>query len=130
MMLVPDACGRKSYSKEGKHRTSDKPVEVFPNDAFGVQAVGVHHSIVPTLGYLITVDNFRIAISGDQKLSTDHFTRMVGGADLLVMPMAIPEYDEPDVLHARPSDIGKMAAQAQVKKLVLSHWMAQLGGTG
>lgn len=104
---------------------ASKPVDVFSSDAFEVQAAGVHHSIVPTLGYLITVSDQRIAISGDQNLSTDYFTRMVAGADLLVMPMAIPEYDEPDVLHARPSDIGKMAARAQVKKLVLSHWMAR-----
>lgn len=104
---------------------TSQPIDVFSNDTFKVRAVGVHHSIVPTLGYLITVDDARIAISGDQNLSTDHFTRMVKGADLLVMPMAIPEYNEPDALHARPSDIGKMAARAKVDKLVLSHWMAR-----
>lgn len=102
-----------------------KRVDVFANAHFKVQAVGVHHSIVPALGYLMIVGDQRIAISGDQNLSTDHFTRMVKGANLLVMPMAVPETEGIDTLHARPSDIGKMAARAEVDRLVLSHWMAR-----
>lgn len=102
-----------------------KPVDVFANERFEVQAVGVHHGIVPRLGYLITVNDTRIGISGDQNLETDYFTRMIEGADLFVMPMAVPESDALVALHVRPSDIGKAAREANVEKLILSHWMAR-----
>lgn len=102
-----------------------KPRIVFSSDDFTVQAVGVHHGPVPTLGYLITVGDKEIAISGDQNLSTDPFIQMIDDADLLVMPTAVPESKKPVALHARPSDIGKAARQANVGKLVLSHWMAR-----
>lgn len=102
-----------------------KPKTVFRNKHFSVQAVGIHHGPVPTLGYLITVGDKKIAISGDQNLTTDYFTKMISGADLFVMPTAAPESKKPVALHARPSDIGMAAKKAGVGKLVLSHWMAR-----
>lgn len=104
---------------------SRTPQAVLEKDSFSVEAVGVHHGPVPSLGYLIRIDGRKIAISGDQNLSTDFFTEMIRGADLLVMPMAVPQYDQAVSLHARPSEIGQAAGQAQVGKLVLSHWMSR-----
>lgn len=98
---------------------------VLEKDSFSVESVGIHHGPVPSLGYLISIDGRKIAISGDQNLSTDFFTEMIQGADLLVMPMAVPQYDHAVSLHARPSEIGQTAKRAQVGKLVLSHWMSR-----
>lgn len=97
------------------------PQKVFANKTFSVQAVGVHHGPVPTLGYLIHVGQTKIAISGDQNLSTEGFTQMIAGADLLVLPVGVPESKS---LFPQPEAIGKAAATAKVSKLVLSHWMA------
>lgn len=103
------------------------PFEVFRGEDLQVQAVGVHHGPVPTLGYLFTVGNRRIAISGDQNLSSTSFLEMAQGANLVVMPFAIPEDADPVArnLHATPSDIGKAAARMAPGRLVLSHFMAR-----
>jgi ribonuclease BN (tRNA processing enzyme) len=50
---------------------------------------------------------------------------MIGGAELLIMDYAIPE-DAGHIaaaLHARPSEIARLAADAEVDRLVLSHLM-------
>lgn len=105
--------------------TSAEPAAVLQRPGLSVSAVGVHHGPVPTLGYLLQVDGRRIAISGDQNLSTDYFIRMAEGADLLVMPIAIGERDEPMALHARPRDIARAVADAAPERLLLGHWMAR-----
>jgi ribonuclease BN (tRNA processing enzyme) len=52
---------------------------------------------------------------------------MIKGVDILIMDHAVPEMADPVArqLHARPSEIGLLAAQAGVKQLVLSHNMAR-----
>lgn len=104
---------------------SRKPVEVLNTDRFSVRAVGVHHGVVPTLGYRIDIDDLSIGISGDQNLDTDYFIDMIAGADLLVMPAAVPQSEHKPSLHARPSDIGRAADRADVATLLLSHWMGR-----
>jgi ribonuclease BN (tRNA processing enzyme) len=106
---------------------AQKPLEVLRTPDFRVQAVGVHHGPVPALGYLVTVGQRRIAFSGDQNASRPGFGRMVRGADLLVMAHAIPESAGPVArnLHATPSAIGRLAAEAGVHRLLLSHLMAR-----
>jgi len=104
-----------------------EPLEVLRTPDFRAQAVGVHHGPVPALGYLVTVGHRRIAFSGDQNASRPDFARMIRGADLLVMAHAIPESAGPVArnLHATPSAIGRLAAEAGVHRLLLSHLMAR-----
>lgn len=99
----------------------------FGNAAFTLKAVGVHHGSVPALAYLVEVAGRKIAFSGDQGGGNPGFAAMIKGADILVMDHAVPE-DAGEVeasLHDRPSEIGALAAQADVKRLVLSHNMAR-----
>lgn len=101
------------------------PVSVFENKRLQVKATGVNHGPIPTLGYLFEIDGTRIAISGDQNLDDDAFVQLATGADLMVMPMAIPE-DAGKIarsLHATPSRIGAAARSARPGQLVLSHLM-------
>lgn len=105
----------------------DSAVEVFADGGLRVQAVGVHHGPVPALGFLVTVEGVRIAFSGDQNASRPGFARLIQGADVLLMDHAIGS-DAGAVarnLHATPEAIGKLAAEAQVRRLVLSHLMAR-----
>lgn len=107
--------------------TSSKPLKAFANDAFKLVAVGVKHGPVPALGYLVEVGGLRIAFAGDQGGDNPGFAAMIKGADLLVMDHAVPEEAGPveAALHDRPSEIGRLAKEAAVKKLVLSHNMAR-----
>lgn len=107
--------------------TADKPKAVFENDHFKLSAVGVKHGPVPALGYLVEVRGRRIAFAGDQNGDNPAFAAMIKSADILVMDHAVPEMTDPvsRQLHARPSDIGLLAAKAAVGRLVLSHNMAR-----
>jgi ribonuclease BN (tRNA processing enzyme) len=103
------------------------PVTVWSEDDLTVAAVGVHHGPVPALGYLVTARGKRIAFSGDQRGDAPAFTTMIHDADLLVMAHAIPQEAGPGArnLHATPEAIGRLAAAAQVRSLLLSHLMAR-----
>jgi ribonuclease BN (tRNA processing enzyme) len=105
--------------------SSRSPVAVFENARLKATATGVNHGPIPTLGYLFEIDGTRIAISGDQNLDDAAFVRLATDADLMVMPLAIPE-DAGKVarsLHATPSRIGAAAHSARPGRLVLSHLM-------
>lgn len=108
------------------HRTRE-PVAVLTNDGIEVTAIGVPHGPVPSLAYRFEIQDRRIVVSGDQNLSGDGFVEFARGADLLVMPFAIPESAGPAArnLHARPSTIGKAATEAEVGHLLLTHFMAR-----
>ena len=94
---------------------------------FKLTAIGVEHGPVPALGYLVEVRGRRIAFAGDQNGDNPAFAAMIKGVDILVMDHAVPEMADPVArqLHARPSEIGLLAAHAGVKQLVLSHNMAR-----
>lgn len=105
--------------------TRRDPVTVFENTRLKVTAVGVHHGPIPSLGYLFELGGRRIAISGDQNLEDDAFARLAAGADIMVMPMAIPAGAGKVArsLHATPGQIGTAARRAAPAQLVVSHLM-------
>src|ERR1700722_12500534 len=107
--------------------TVETPTAAFGNDRFKLTAIGVKHGPVPALGYLVEVRGHRIAFAGDQNGDNPAFATMIKGVDILIMDHAVPEMADPVArqLHARPSEIGLLAAQAGVKQLVLSHNMAR-----
>ncbi|MFU8878409.1 MAG: MBL fold metallo-hydrolase, partial [Wenzhouxiangellaceae bacterium] len=96
-------------------------VEVHRGEDLVIEAIGIPHGPVPTLAYRIEVDDRSLVISGDQNLGDGSFIEFARGADVLVMPFAIPEGAGPAAanLHARPSAIGRAAASADVDHLVL-----------
>lgn len=105
----------------------DRPATVLSAEGLEVRAVGVHHGPIPTLSYLFVIDGERIALGGDQNTTRGTFAALARGADLMVMPMAIPEGagDAARNLHATPSQVGRAAAAAGPGELVLSHLMAR-----
>jgi ribonuclease BN (tRNA processing enzyme) len=100
---------------------------VFKNDRFEITSVGVTHGPVPALAFLVAAEGRRIAFSGDQNGDNPLFAALIKGADILLMDHAVPEHTDEvsGRLHARPSEIGQLAAEAGVGKLVLSHNMAR-----
>ena len=100
---------------------------VFENKQFKLTAISVSHGPVPALAYLVEAGGRRIAFSGDQNGVNPAFASLIQGADILIMDHAIAEMagGVETNLHARPSDIGKLAASAGVGKVVLSHNMSR-----
>ena len=97
------------------------------SDEIAVYAMHVPHGIVPAIGFRIEVRGKSIVFSSDQNGSNDEFAKFASNATILVMHMPIPENagDGARKLHAIPSRIGDVAAAANAKTLVLSHFMAR-----
>jgi ribonuclease BN (tRNA processing enzyme) len=88
-------------------------------------ATRVIHGGVPALGWRIEVGGKTIVFSGDTNGNNGNLEILAKDADIFVAHNAIPEGDTgvPRELHMPPSVIGRIAAQAHVKSLVLSHRM-------
>jgi ribonuclease BN (tRNA processing enzyme) len=92
-----------------------------------VEAMYVPHGIVPALAYRVQIGDKSIVFSSDQNGSAEQFIEFAKNADVLVMHMPVPEgvTGAGRKLHAPPSVIGDIAAKAEVKTLVLSHFMSR-----
>jgi ribonuclease BN (tRNA processing enzyme) len=88
-------------------------------------SIPVHHGPVPALAWRVDIGDVVIVFSGDMNGDYHTLERLAAGADLLVAHHAVPE-DASGVarnLHMPPSVIGRIAAEADVARLVLSHRM-------
>ena len=87
----------------------------------------VPHGIVPAVAFRVRAGDTTLVFASDQNGSDPAFTEFAKGASILVMHMVVPEgvTGVGRRLHAPPSVIGEIAAQAAPGKLVLSHFMAR-----
>jgi ribonuclease BN (tRNA processing enzyme) len=92
-----------------------------------IEAIGVPHGIVPAIAYRIRIGDAVIVFASDQNGNDESFARFARDADVLVMHMPVPEGVSGGgrQLHAPPSLIGKIAAEANAGMLVVSHFMAR-----
>jgi ribonuclease BN (tRNA processing enzyme) len=102
-----------------------QPAVVLDDEGLVVRAIGVPHGPVPALAYVIEISGARVGFTGDQRMDEPRFHHFVEGVDLLIAHHAIPEDASASMraLHASPSQIGEVAARAEVGALVLSHHM-------
>lgn len=106
---------------------STQPIKVYEHDGLVVTALGIPHGDVPTLAYRIDSLDGTIVFSSDQNGTNPAFLDFAKNATILVMPAAITE-DADDIssfMHAKPSVVGKIAAEVQPKELVLDHFMGK-----
>lgn len=98
---------------------------VFRSDSLTIRATGVAHAIVPAIGYVLETDNKKIAIPGDTSADIEQFIELAQNADILVLHLAIPESatGAANRLHARPSEMGQIAARINPGRLIVSHIM-------
>ena len=113
--IVPPSHGRRlAYDKDG--------IKAF--------ATPVEHGIVPALAWRIEVDGQRLVFSGDTNGDNGNLEKLAADADMFVAHNAVPEEATGPArrLHMPPSVIGRIAATARVKQLVLSHRMQRTLG--
>jgi ribonuclease BN (tRNA processing enzyme) len=106
------------------------PVLVFRNADMALYAVRVIHGPFPALAWRVEIGGKRIVFSGDTNGEGEGLTQLAMNADLFAAHNAVPE-DATGLerrLHMPPSVIGAIAANAHVKKLVLSHRMLRTLG--
>jgi ribonuclease BN (tRNA processing enzyme) len=103
---------------------------IFRSSDISGSATPVVHGGVPALAWRVTLGGKSIVFSGDTNGDNGNLERLAKDADLFVAHNAIPEgeTDAARQLHMPPSVIGRIARNARVKAIVLSHRMLRTLG--
>lgn len=128
-LLVPGEEG--SYKMQPHNvAASSTPLAVFHSGDLAASAVRVFHGAVPALAWRVEAGRKVIVFSGDTNGEGEGLVRLAMNADLFVAHNAVPEgaTGVERRLHMPPSVIGQIAADAKVKRLVLSHRMLRTLG--
>jgi ribonuclease BN (tRNA processing enzyme) len=97
-----------------------EPSTVFKREGTTVTALGIPHGNMPTLAYRVQTGNVSIVFSSDQNGTNPKFTEFAKGANVLIMHLAVaPGAQNP--LHAVPAVVGRIAQEAGVGQLIVSH---------
>lgn len=100
--------------------TKAEPSKVFDRQGLTVTALGIPHGPIPTLAYRVQTQEVSIVFSSDQTGTNPRFIEFAKGANLLVMHLAIAA-GATSPLHASPAVVGRIAKDAGVGHLILSH---------
>jgi len=101
--------------------TKTEPTGVFDRDGIAVTAFRIPHANLPTLAYRVQTRDVSVVFSSDQNGTDPKFVDFAKGANVLVMHLAIAVGAPPSPLHASPAVVGRVAQDAGVKRLILSH---------
>lgn len=108
----------------------DSVQQVMNKGGVVVSTIEVEHGIVPALAWRVDVKGKSIVFTGDTNGNNSNLEKLAKNADLLVEHNAIPENTVGPArrLHMPPSIIGKIASNAHIKHVVLSHRMLRTLG--
>lgn len=103
---------------------------VYDKRGIRVLAVSVHHGPIPALAYRVEVGAKSITFSGDMNGAYHTLESLAKDTDILVAHNAVPKGAKGVAanLHMTPKTIGKIAAHARPKTLILSHRMLRTLG--
>lgn len=98
-----------------------EPSLVFQREGTTVTAQRIPHGNMPTLAYRVQTGNVSVVLSSDQNGTDPKFVEFAKGANVLIMHLAVaPGTDVP--LHATPAIVGRIAQEAGVGQLIVSHF--------
>lgn len=95
----------------------------FGNEHFRLAAIPVQHGTMPAIAWRMDIGDQRIVFAGDFNNAKDVVAGFASGADALVVSHAIPENARGEVRErfATPGQIGRIAARAGTRMLILGH---------
>jgi ribonuclease BN (tRNA processing enzyme) len=85
-----------------------------------VTALGIPHGPLPTLAYRVQTRGVSIVFSSDQTGTNPRFIDFAKRANILIMHLAIAA-GATSPLHAAPAVVGRVAKDADVGRLIVSH---------
>ena len=94
---------------------------VFEGQGLKVTALGIPHANMPTLAYRVETPAGSVVFSSDQNGTDPKFVDFARDADTLIMHMAVPAGTANNPLHAAPAVVGRLAQNARVRRLIVSH---------
>jgi ribonuclease BN (tRNA processing enzyme) len=97
-----------------------EPAAVFKGSDLTVTAFGIPHANLPTLAYRIETPAGSVVFSSDQNGTNPKFVDFARNANVLVMHLAIAA-GATSPLHAAPAVVGRIAREAGVGRLIVSH---------
>jgi len=97
-----------------------EPSTVFEGQGLKVTALGIPHANMPTVAYRVDTQGGSIVFSSDQNGTNPKFVEFAKNADLLIMHLAIAA-GTTNPLHAAPAVVGRIAREAGVRRLIVSH---------
>ncbi|MEM9623849.1 MAG: MBL fold metallo-hydrolase [Pseudomonadota bacterium] len=102
----------------------------FASEHTKLMAVPVNHGSVPTLAWRVEIGGMSIVVTGDFNNQKNVMPAFAKNADALVASHAIAEVARGNQreLYALPSQLGRIANQAEARMLVLSHRMNRTRG--
>ena len=100
--------------------TKNEPSTVYDRDGMTVTALTIPHGPIPTVAYRVQTRGVSVVFSSDQNGTNPRFIDFARGANVLIMHMAIAA-GTTNPLHAAPSVVGRVAQEAGVGRLILSH---------
>lgn len=129
--LYPELADFLTFRSRGGYKVSVRDVPATGNRRWSqygtgnlsLAAIPVHHGNVPALAWRVEIRDFAVVFAGSFSNQKDVVARFARGADALIAHHAIPEDARGSVreFHAIPSQLGRVAAQSDVRMLVLGH---------
>jgi len=129
--LYPELADFLTFRSRGGYKVSVRDVPATGNRRWSqygtsnlsLAAIPVHHGAVPALAWRVEIRDFAIVFAGSFSNQKDVVARFAKDADALIAHHAIPEDARGSVreFHAIPSQLGRVAAQGDVRMLVLGH---------
>jgi ribonuclease BN (tRNA processing enzyme) len=96
------------------------PTTVFEGQGLKVTALGIPHANMPTLAYRVETQAGSVVFSSDQNGTDPKFLEFAREADTLIMHMQVAAGTN-SPLHAAPVVVGRLAQNARVRRLIVSH---------
>jgi len=98
-----------------------EPSTAFDREGLTVTAQGIPHGNMPTLAYRVKVRDVSVVFSSDQMGTDPKFVDFAKGANVLIMHLAVAAGANYHPLHATPDVVGRLAQEAGVGRLIVSH---------
>lgn len=95
----------------------------FRSERLALAAIPVHHGRDPAVAWRVTAGGVSLVFAGGFSNRRDMVSEFAKDADALVVHHAIPENARGEVLqrYATPSTLGRVAAKANVRTMMLGH---------
>ena len=102
----------------------------YGTETIRMSAIPVNHADVPAIAWRVDIDDISIVFTGDFNNEKNLMPKFAKNADALVVTHAIPETSRgvQRELHSLPSQLGRIAAQADARMLILGHRMNRTKG--
>lgn len=127
-----------TYNSSGGFRISARDVPStgrrvwarFATQNLRLASIPVHHGDIPAIAWRVNIGEQSITFSGDFSNQKNTLVELANETDALVVHHSVPESARGDARerHARPSQIGRVARDADVRMLLVSHRMHQTLG--